>query len=111
MANTFMCFTEEKLEGENKLPSLYKRYADDTLAAVQDIPTATVFLATLKEAHHQAALLNETANNNKPPFIAMELVKMGSQLKLSVSAGKPQTKASFYIIKATLTADTNDPFL
>ena len=33
MANTFMCSIEEKLESEDKLPSFYKRYVDDTLAA------------------------------------------------------------------------------
>ena len=51
MANTFMCSIEEKLESEDKLPSFYKRYVDDTLAAVKDISTATTFLATLNEAH------------------------------------------------------------
>ena len=33
MANTVMCSIEEKLESEDKLPSFYKRYVDDTLAA------------------------------------------------------------------------------
>lgn len=51
MANTFMCSIEEKLESEDKLPSFYKRYVDDVLAAVKDISTATTFLATLNEAH------------------------------------------------------------
>ena len=46
MANTFMCSIEEELESENKLPSFYKRYVDDTLAAVKDIATATAFLPT-----------------------------------------------------------------
>ena len=45
MANTFMCLIEEKLESEDKLPSFYKRYVDDTLATVKDIPTATAFPA------------------------------------------------------------------
>ena len=44
MANTFMCSIEEKLESEDKLPSFYKRYVDDTIAAVKDIATATAFL-------------------------------------------------------------------
>ena len=30
MANVFMCSVEEKLERENKLPSFYKKYVDDT---------------------------------------------------------------------------------
>jgi len=53
---------------------------DDTLAAVQDIPTATAFLATLNKAHPSINVTMEVAINNKLPFIGMELVKMGSQV-------------------------------
>ena len=51
MANAFMCSIEEKLESENKLPSFYRRYVDDTLAMVPDIPSAEAFLTTLNESH------------------------------------------------------------
>ena len=84
MANTFMCSIEEKLESEDKLPSFYKRYVDDTLAAVKDIPTATAFLATLNEVHPAISFTMEVANNNKLPFIGMELIKIGKQLKTCV---------------------------
>ena len=57
---------------------------DDTLAAVKDIPTATAFLATLNEAHPSISFAMEVANNNKLPFIGMELIKMGKQLKTCV---------------------------
>ncbi|XP_073258104.1 uncharacterized protein [Porites lutea] len=81
MANTFMCLMEEKLESEDKLPSFYKRYVDDTLAAVKDISTATTFLATLNEAHPAISFTMEVANNNKLPFIGMELTKIGKRLE------------------------------
>ena len=55
---------------------------DDTLAVVKDIPTATAFLATLNEAHPAIRFTMEVANNNKLPFIIMELVKIGKQLKM-----------------------------
>ena len=84
MANTFMCSIEEKLERENKLPDFYRRYVDDTLAAVQDIPTATAFLATLNKAHPSINFTMEVAINDKLPFIGMELMKMGSQVRTSV---------------------------
>jgi len=84
MANTFVCFIEEKLESENKLPSLYKRCVGDTLAAVKDIPTATAFLATLNESHPSISFTMEVANNNKLPFIGMELIQIGKQLKTCV---------------------------
>ena len=45
-----MCSFEEKLESENKLPSFYRRYVDDTLAMVPDIPSAEAFLTTLNES-------------------------------------------------------------
>ena len=84
MANTFMCLMEEKLESEDKLPSFYKRYVDDTLAAVKDISTATTFLATLNEAHPAISFTMEVANNNKLPFIGMELAKIGKRLETCV---------------------------
>ena len=84
MANTFMCSIEEKLERENKLPDFYRRYVDDTLAAVQDIPTATAFLATLNKAHPSINFTMEVAINDKLPFIGMELMKMGSQVRTCV---------------------------
>ncbi|XP_068675604.1 uncharacterized protein [Montipora foliosa] len=83
MANTFMCSIEEELESENKLP-FYKRYVDDTLAAVKDIATATAFLTTLNEAHPAISFTMEFANNSKLPFIGMELIKIGKQLKTCV---------------------------
>ena len=51
IANVFMCSVEEKLKSENKLPSFYRRYVDDTLALVPDIPSAEAFLTTLNESH------------------------------------------------------------
>ena len=85
MANTFTCSIEEELESENKLPSFYKRYVDDTLAAVKDIiATATAFLTTLNEAHPAISFTMQVANNNKLPFIGMELIKIGKQLKTCV---------------------------
>ena len=58
------------------------RYVDDTLAAVKDVPTAMVFLATLSEAHPAISFTFEVPDNNKLSFIGMELIiKIGKQLK------------------------------
>ena len=51
MANVFLCSIEEKLERDNKMPEFYKRYVDDTLATVPDLPEATAFLPTLNNCH------------------------------------------------------------
>ena len=84
MENTFMCSIEEKLESEDELSPFYKKYVDDTLAAVKDIPTTTAFLATLNKAHPAISFTMEVANNNKLPFIGIELIKIGKQLKTCV---------------------------
>ncbi|KAL9986111.1 hypothetical protein ACROYT_G000191 [Oculina patagonica] len=97
MANTFMCAIEEKLESEDKLPSFYKRYVDDTLAAVKDIPTATAFLSTLNEAHPAISFTMEVANNNKLPFIGMELIKIGKQLKTDLFAEECETLRGIFL--------------
>ena len=57
---------------------------DDTLSVVKDIPTATAFLATLSEAHPAISFTMEVANINKVPFIGIELIMIGKQLKTCV---------------------------
>lgn len=51
MANAFLCSTEEKLERENTLPEFYKRYIDDTLAIMPNVPAAAPFLSKLHDCH------------------------------------------------------------
>ena len=43
MANAFLCSLEEKLERDNKLPYLYRRYVDDTTTAMPDVAGAESF--------------------------------------------------------------------
>ena len=80
MANVFMCSIEEKLESKNKFPSFYRRYVDDTLATVPDIPSAEAFLTTMNEAHLSISFTMETTTNNKLPFVGMEIEMKGNQL-------------------------------
>ena len=46
---------------ENKLPSFYKRYVDDTLASVRNHSDATDFLTTLNDAHSSVRFSTEAA--------------------------------------------------
>ena len=55
MANAFLCSLEEKLERDNKLPYLYRRYLDDTITAMPDVAGAESFLSTLNECHPSAS--------------------------------------------------------
>ena len=61
--NTFICAIEEKLAHENKLPDFYKRYVNDTITVVSDLPAVTDFLATLNDAHPAIQFTMETAVN------------------------------------------------
>ena len=38
-----LCSLEEKLERDNKLPYLYRRYVDDTIIAMPDVAGAESF--------------------------------------------------------------------
>ena len=51
MANTFMCNIEEKLENQNKMPTFYKRYVDDTLSKMPNVSSASEFLLTLGQVY------------------------------------------------------------
>ena len=83
-ANAFLCSLEEKLERDNKLPNLYRRYVDDTITAMPDVAGAESFLSTLNECHPSISFTMELASNNKLPFLGMEITKNGCQLSTSV---------------------------
>ncbi|PFX12560.1 hypothetical protein AWC38_SpisGene23460 [Stylophora pistillata] len=84
MANVFLCSIEEQLDRNNKLPSFYKRYVDDTLATMPNIQAATAFLSTLNECHPAIQFTMEIAENNKLPFLGMMIEKNGCHLTTSV---------------------------
>ncbi|XP_068707356.1 uncharacterized protein [Montipora foliosa] len=82
--DAFMCSVEEKLAFENKLPSFYRRYVDDTLALVRDLSDATDLLTCLNEAHPSIQFTMEIASNDRLPFIAMEITKIDGSLETHV---------------------------
>jgi len=85
MANIFsMCPVEEKLERENKLPSFYKRYMDDTLTLVRDHSNVIDLLTTLNKAHPSIQFTMEAAISNRLPFIGMEIIKADHRLETRV---------------------------
>ena len=77
MANAFLCSIKEKLEHDNNLPEFYRRYVDDTLATMKDVPAAEAFLTTLNNCHPSINFTMELASDNKLPFIGMEILKKG----------------------------------
>ena len=84
MANAFMCGIEEQLETQNKMPTFYKRYVDDTLSKMPDVPAATEFLSTLNESHPSISFTMELEENKKLPFLGMEIIRNGTRLDTKV---------------------------
>ena len=81
MANVFMCHFKEKLTCNGMLPSLYKRYVDDTLARMPSTVAAADFLTTLNGLYLSLNLTMELpADNNffMIPFIGIEIIKNGT---------------------------------
>ncbi|KAK3748690.1 hypothetical protein QZH41_006282 [Actinostola sp. cb2023] len=75
MANIFMCSLEDKLTEQNMVPSLYRRYVDDTLVIMPDVETAGNFLSTLNGLHSSIGFTMELSVNDKISFIGMEIIK------------------------------------
>ena len=74
MANMFMCLLEEKLARDGMVPSLYKRYVDDTLARMPNIDAAANFLTTLNGLHPSLKFKMELPVDNMISFIGIEII-------------------------------------
>ena len=79
MANVFMCHLEEKLARDGMVPSLYKRYVDDTLARMPNTDAAADFLTTLNGLHPSLKFTMELPSDNMIPFIGIEIIKNGTE--------------------------------
>ena len=88
MANAFMCNIEKQLETENKMPTFYKRYVDDTLSTMPDFETASEFLTALNNGHPSIDFTMELQENGRLPFLGMNIIRNGSRLDTKVY-GKP----------------------
>ena len=84
MANVFMCHLEDKLARDGMVPSLYKRYVDDTLARMPNTDAAADFLATLNGLHPSLKFTMELPSENMIPFIGIQIIKNGTELEIRV---------------------------
>ena len=69
-----MSSIEEKLDVEGKLPPYYRRYVDDTLTVMPDLPTARDFLNTLNDAHPAIKFTIRVENDRMLPFLGIQLL-------------------------------------
>ena len=84
MANAFMCNIEEQLTNQNKLPTFYKRYVDDTLSIMPDVQAAFTVLSTLNEIHPSISFTMELKKNEKLHFLGMEIIRNSTRLDTKV---------------------------
>ena len=84
MANVFMCHLEDKLARDGMVPSLYKRYVDDTLARMPNTDAAVDFLGTLNGLHPSLKFTMELPSENTIPFIGIQIIKNGTELETRV---------------------------
>ena len=85
------------------VPSLlYKRYVDDTLARMPNTDAVADFLATLNGLHPSLKFTMELSADNTIPFIGIQIIRMGQNLKLVFTESRP-TPVYSYIFKAMLT--------
>ena len=84
MANVFMCHLEDKLACDGMIPSLYKRYVDDSLARMPNKVAAAEFLTTLNGLHPSLKFTMELPSDNMIPFIGIEIIKNGTELETRV---------------------------
>ena len=83
MVNAFMFNIEEQLANQNKMPTFYKRYVDDTLSIMPDAQAA-FFLSTLNEIHPSISFKMELDKNGKLPFLGMEIIRNITRLDRKV---------------------------
>ena len=79
-----MCHLEDKLARDGMIPSLYKRYVDDTLARMPNNVAAAEFLTTLNGLHPSLKFTMELPSDNMIPFIGIEIIKNGTELETRV---------------------------
>ena len=84
MANTFMCSLEEQLKLQNKLPSHYRLYVDDSLTTMKDEVSAYSFLLASNDLHPSISFTMELSTENTLPFLGMVLRKDSQNITTSV---------------------------
>ena len=69
---------------EGLMPTLYKRYVDDTLVIMPSTDAASDFLSTLNSLHPSLSFTMQFPVDNKIPFIGMEIIKKGTKIETQV---------------------------
>ena len=87
MVNVFLCHLEDKLTRDGVMPTLYKRYVNDTLVRMPSTDAATDFLTTLNSLHPSLSFTMELPIDNKISFIGIEIIK--NRTKIDTQYKKP----------------------
>ena len=84
MANTFMCSIEQKLVDNNRIPSFYHRFVDDTITTQRSLASAEDFLNTLNNCHPSLNFTMECEVDGKLAFLGMEAIRTHGHIETKV---------------------------
>ena len=84
MVNAFMYNIDEHLTNQNKKPTFYKRFVDDTLSIMPDVQAASTFLSRLNETHSSISFTMGLEENGKLSFLGMEIIRNSTRLDRKV---------------------------
>ena len=84
MANVFMCHLEEKLACNGMVPSLCRRYVNNTLARMPNTDATADFFTTLIGLHPSLKFTMELPSDNMIPFIGIEIIRNRTELETRV---------------------------
>ena len=88
---------KENLEREDKLPSFYRRYVDDTLTIMANIEPASNFLDTLNKAHSSVKFTIETECNGMLPFLGIQLLNRSPAPQIETKVYVKRTNAGLLL--------------
>ena len=83
LANIFVGYLEGKIH-RSKFPLLYHRFVDDTFAIFEDNSGALRFFEDLNRLHPNLQFTMESENENKLPFMDVEVKKTSEELRRTV---------------------------
>ena len=84
MANTFMCSIEHNLVDNNRMPSFYHRFVDDTITTQRSLASAEDFLNTLNNYHPSLNFTMECEVDGKLPFLGTEAIRTHGHIETKV---------------------------
>jgi hypothetical protein len=82
--HTFRCSIEQKLVDNNRMPSFYHHFVDDTITTQRSLASAEDFLRTRNNCHSSLKFTMECEVDGKPLFLGMEAIRTHGHIETKV---------------------------